>query len=225
MRRKQIKMVTAEVTISTEKLRDLKHPMQYVGINWNIYEQISEELGESSSLHLFYDKGSLTIMPITEIHELLVVLLERFVGLVSLVMKTEIIPTGKATLRSKRLKYGVEPDLSFFVSKADIHQIKDYVPKEIELAPDIVCEIDVYHPSDDKFEIYSEFGISEFWQYGKEKLKIFRLDDSGKYHEIERSEELPVLTSIILTEYLKRGQNEQQFKVLSDFQNWLQENK
>jgi Uma2 family endonuclease len=218
-------MITAEITISTETLRSLRHPMQFAGIDWETYERISEELGESNSLHLFYDRGSLTIMPVTEIHELLVVLLERLIGVVSLVMQKEIIPTGKATLRSERLKYGVEPDLSFFVSKSDIHQTKDYVPTEIELAPDIVCEIDVYHPSDDKFETYSAFGISEFWQYGREKLKIFRLDENGKYHEIERSEELPVLTSEILTEYLKRGQTEQQFKVLSDFQNWLQENK
>lgn len=217
-------MITAEVTISAEKLRNLKHPMQYVGVDWITYEQISEELGESSSLHLFYDKGSLTVMPVTELHELIIILLERLIGVVSLVTQREIIPTGKATLRSERLGYGVEPDLSFFVSKSDIHQAKDYIPKEIELAPDIVCEIDVHHPSDDKFEIYSEFGISEFWQYGDEKLKIFKLNENGEYHEIEKSEEIPILTSAILTEFLKRGQTEQQFKVLSDFQNWLQEN-
>lgn len=218
-------MITAEVKISTETLRNLRHPMQYVGIDWETYEQISEELGESSSLHLFYDRGSLTIMPVTEIHELLTSLLHNFITFAGMSLSLNVIPTGKATLRSQRLKYGIEPDLSFFVSKADIHQTKDYIPKEIELAPDIVCEIDVYHPSDDKFEIYSKFGISEFWQYGREKLKIFKLDENGKYNEIERSEEIPVLTCEILTEYLKRGQIEQQFKVLSDFQNWLQENK
>ncbi len=218
-------MITAEVTIPTETLRNLKHPMQYIGIDWETYERISEDLGESSSLHLFYDRGSLTIMPVTEIHELLTSLLHNFITFAGMSLRLNVIAVGKATLRSERLKYGIEPDLSYFVSKSDIHQTKDYVPKEIELAPDIVCEIDVYHPSDDKFEIYSEFGISEFWQYSREKLKIFKLDESGKYHEVERSEELAVLTSEILTEYLKRGQTEQQFKVLSDFQNWLQENK
>ncbi len=217
-------MITAEVTIPTEKFRNLKHPMQYVGIDWETYERISEDLGESGSLHLFYRRGTLTIMPVTELHELLIILLERLIGVVSLVTQEEIIPTGKATLRSERLEFGVEPDLSFFVSKADIHQTKDYVPTEIELAPDIVCEIDVHHPSDDKFEMYSQFGVSEFWQYANEKLKIFKLDENGEYLEIERSEEIPVLTSEILTEYLKRGQTEQQFKVLSDFQNWLQKN-
>lgn len=218
-------MITAEVTISTEKLRDLRHPMQFVGIDWETYERISEELGESSSLHLTYKKKELTFEPVTQQHEFLRSLLGDFIALASMLLKKNTVATGKATRQSKQHEYGIEPDLSFFVSKSDIHQTKDYVPTEIELAPDIVCEIDVYHPSDDKFEIYSEFGIPEFWQYGREKLKIFKLDENGKYQEIERSEELPVLTSEILTEYLKRGQTEQQFKVLSDFQNWLQENK
>jgi Uma2 family endonuclease len=218
-------MITAEITFSRESLINLKHPMEFVGIDWETYEEISEELGESTSLHLTYNKGVLTVMPVTEFHEMLIVLLERMVGLVSLATQTNIIPTGKATMRSKRRNYGVEPDLSYFVSKADIHQIKSYVPKEIELAPDIVGEIDVHHPSDDKFEIYAEFGVSEFWQYNGEKLKIFKLQTNGEYNEIERSAELPVLTSEVLTEFLKRGQNEQQFTVLSDFQNWLLENK
>ena len=203
----------------------MKYPMEFFGIDWKTYEQISEELGESNFLHLVYKKGNLTIMPVTEIHEFLTSLLHDFITLSALTLKINVISTGKATLRSKWREYGIEPDLSYFVSKAEIHQVKDYVPNEIELAPDIVCEIDVYHPSDDKFEIFGEFGISEFWQYSDEKLKIFKLGESGKYREIERSEELPVVTSRILTEFLKRGQTEEQYKVLSDFQNWLQENK
>jgi Uma2 family endonuclease len=218
-------MITAEVTFSRDELVSVKYPMQYVGIDWQTYEEISEEIGESSPVHLTYNNGVLTIMPITELHELLIALMERLIGIVSLTIQTEIIPTGKATLRSKRRNYGVEPDLSYFVSKADIHQTKDYVPKEIELAPDIVCEIDVHHPSDDKFEIYAEFGVSEFWQYDGEKLKIFKLQQTGEYKEIERSEELPILTGAVLSEFLKRGQTERQFAVLSDFQNWLRENK
>lgn len=218
-------MVTAEVTFTREALVSLKHPMQYVGIDWHTYEEISEEIGESSPIHLTYNNGVLTIMPVTELHELLTGLLHDFVRLAGLALRMNVIATGKATMRSERRNYGVEPDLSFFVSKADIHQTKDYVPKEIELAPDIVGEIDVHHPSDDKFEIYAEFGVSEFWQYNGKKLKIFKLQTNNEYKEIERSEELPILTSEVLTEFLKRGQTEQQFTVLSDFQDWLQANK
>lgn len=218
-------MVTAEISFSRKDLVGLKHPMSLVGVDWETYEEISEELGERAPLHLTFDKGTLTFMPVTELHEMLIVLLERFIGLVSLATQKNIIPTGKATMRSERRGYGVEPDLSFFVSKADIHQIKNYVPNELELAPDIICEIDIHHPSDDKFEVYSEFGVSEFWQYDGEKLKIYKLQASGEYKEIERSEELPILTGAALTEFLKRGQTEEQFRVLMDFQNWLQENK
>ncbi len=218
-------MITAEVTFSRNDLLSLKYPMEYVGIDWQTYEEISAEIGESSHLQLTYKKGNLTIMPVTEIHELLAGFLHDFIRFAGLALRINVIDTGKATMRSERRQFGVEPDLSYFVSKADIHQIKNYVPNEIELAPDIVGEIDIHHPSNDKFEIYAEFGVSEFWQYNGEKLKIFKLQEIGEYKEIERSEELPILTSAILSKFLKRGQTEQQFTVLSDFQNWLQENK
>ena len=218
-------MVTTEVTFSRSELVRLRHPMELVGIDWTAYEEISDEIGESNPLHLTYNKGVLTIMPTTEIHELLTTFLHDFIRMAGMTLRLNVVPTGKATMRSERRGYGVEPDLSYFVSKSDVHQTKNYVPKELELAPDIVGEIDVYHPSDDKFEIYAEFGVSEFWQYTDEKLRIFKLQANGEYLEVERSEELPILTGAILTEYLKRGQNEAQFTVLSDFQDWLQNNK
>jgi Uma2 family endonuclease len=219
-------MVTAEVTISREQLVSLKYPMELVGIDWDTYEDISAEVGESSPVHLTYKKGILTIMPVTELHEFLTSLLHNFITFAGITLGKNVVPTGKATMRSKRREFAVEPDLSFFVSKAHIHIVKSFVPDELELAPDIICEIDVHHPSDDKFEIYAEFGVSEFWQYDGLYLGIYKLGANGEYKEVERSEELPILTSEILSLYLQRGKNEAQFtKVLSDFQNWLQENK
>jgi len=219
-------MVTAEITISKKDLLGLKNPMTLVGVDWETYEEISQELGESTSLHLTFDKGTLTFMPVTELHEFLTSLLHNFITFAGIAMQKNVVPTGKATLRSKTKQYGVEPDLSFFISKADVHIIKSFVPNEMQVAPDIVGEIDVHHPSDDKFEIYAEFGVAEFWQYDGTTLNIFKLQASGKYEEIERSEELPILTSEILSVFLKRGKNEAQFtKILSDFQDWLQDNK
>ena len=219
-------MITAEVTFSRDELVSVKYPMQYVGIDWETYEEISEEIGESSPVHLTYNQGVLTVMPVTELHEFLTSLLHNLITFAGIALRKNVVPTGKATMRSKRREFAVEPDLSFFISKADRHIIKSFVPNELELAPDIVCEIDVHHPSDDKFEIYAELGVSEFWQYDGLKLKIFKLRSGGEYQEIERSEELPILTSEILSLFLQRGMNKAQFTgVLSDFQNWLEENK
>lgn len=125
-------------------------------------------------------------------------------------------------MRSESKLIGVEPDLSYFVSKAGLHRVKNYVENEILLPPDIVVEIDISHRSDDKFFIYSELGIAEFWRYVDKELKIFILQDDGTYSEGARSEQLSVLTSQILTNFLNRGEEEEQFKILNDFQNWLQ---
>ncbi|MCW5959520.1 MAG: Uma2 family endonuclease [Pyrinomonadaceae bacterium] len=218
-------MITAEVTFSKENLVGLKYPMQYSGIDWQTYREIANEIGETRSLQLIYHDGTLTIMPITEIHEMLTILLERMVGLVSLTLRQNIIPTGKATIRSKRRNLGVEPDVSYFVSNADIHQGRDHVSDEVDIPPDIVGEIDLHNASDEKFDIYAELNISELWQFRNSALRMFRLNELGKYEAIERSVEVPILTGDILTEFLNRGQKEQQFVILSDFQNWLQENK
>lgn len=216
-------MVTAEITISKEQLLSFTQPMQFIGIDWETYEEISEEMGEDS-LHFDYDNGLLTVMPITELHELLKSLLDNFLSLTGMYLQQNIKPTGHATLRLKSRNLAVEPDLSYFVRNATNHRIRTSVSNEVENPPDIVVEIDLYHLSDAKFPIYSEFGIPEFWQYKDESLKFFKLV-SGGYQEIERSEQLPSLSAAILTEFLARAETEEQYKILTDFQGWLQANK
>ncbi|MEJ7848975.1 MAG: Uma2 family endonuclease [Pyrinomonadaceae bacterium] len=216
-------MVTAEITITREDLLKFTQPMQYIGIDWETYDAISEELGNSSPIHLSYEKGILTVMPLTKLHETLVRLLERLLGIVSLVTRSEILPTGSATIRSKSRLIGVEPDLSFFVTNVDSARLKAFVPDETDLPPDIVVEIDITYTSEKKIDIYSQLGVPEFWLYDGEILKMFRLQDNDRYLQVERSSELPMLTSEELTEFLRRAQNdEEQFKLLVDFQELLQ---
>lgn len=216
-------MFTSQVSISIDTLLHLEHPMQYVGFDWAAYEQISEEIGEGSGLKLTYKEGSLTIMPTSELHEIVAGILHNFIALAGMALRKEIVSTGSATLRSKRRSLGVEPDLSYFVSKADIHQTKATVEDELGLAPDIVVEIDVHHRSDQKVDIYAEFGVSELWRYDGERLVIFRLQPDGSYLPIAESVEIPVLNADVLTTFLARGLKEKQFVVLSDFQDWLRE--
>lgn len=216
-------MITAEITFSRKELLSLKHPMTLFGVGWETYEEISEELGESSPFHVTFDNGTLTIMPVTELHELLISLLDKFITFAGMHLRVNVIPTGSATMRSRLKLIGVEPDLSYFVSKAGIHRLKDYVADELEMAPDIVVEIDVHHSSDDKFDIYSALGISEFWRYDGKVLQIFNLNNHQVYEQIIQSGQLPILTSEILTSFLNRGRKEEeQFKLLTDFQDWLQ---
>lgn len=215
-------MVTAQITFSKTELSGLKYPMSLIGIDWDAYEEISRELGESSPFHITFDNGTLTIMPITELHELLISLLDKFVTFAGMQLRVNVVPTGSATMRSKMKLIGVEPDLSYFVRNAAIHRIKDYVADELEMAPDIVVEIDVHHSSDDKFDIYSSLGISEFWRYSANESQMFKLNESRAYERVYKSDQLPILNSEILTSFLNRGRDEEeQFILLTDFQDWL----
>ncbi|MGH9947135.1 MAG: Uma2 family endonuclease [Pyrinomonadaceae bacterium] len=220
-------MVTAEITITREQLVSISQPMQYVGLNWDAYKAISEELGESRTVHLTYEKGILTVMPISVMHELMIRFFEQFMAVVGLTQRINITPTGSATMRSKMKQIGVEPDLSYFIGRSVEHPIKNYVPDEMDLPPDIVVEIDIKHSSDDKFSIYAALGISEFWRYDGETMKMYLLAEDGRYEPIEQSRQLEILTPEILTEFLGRGQKEgvEQFELLSDFQERLQANK
>ena len=47
----------------------------------------------------------------------------------------------------------------------------------------------------------------------------------GRYAEVDKSGQLPILTSVVLTDCLNRTETEEQFIVLSDFQTWLQKSK
>ena len=220
-------MATAQVTFTKRELlenSDGQTPFILFGVSWDDYEKISDEFGESNPFHITFNKGILTIMPVTKIHELLASLLHDFIRSAGLFLKLNVIASGKATMRSQKKEIGCEPDASYYIQKANRFKALDFVPNELDLPPDIVVEIDVHHPSNDKFAIYAEFGVPEFWQYDGERVKIFKLQESGEYGEIERSEQLPILTSEMLTEFLRRGLKEEQFAVLTDFQKQLQEN-
>src|SRR5580765_3132493 len=116
-------MVTAEITISKEQLLSFTQPMQFIGIDWETYEEISEEL-VGSHRPLTFDNGILTVMPITELHELLTSLLDKFMALTGMFLKRNMIPTGEATLRQKSKQLASEPDLSYFIQDAASHKIK-----------------------------------------------------------------------------------------------------
>lgn len=215
-------MVTAEITITREQLLSFTQPMQFIGIDWETYEAISEELGEASPVHLTYHDGILTIMPITKLHERLVRLLERLLGIVSLVTGAEIVPVGSATLRSKSRSLAVEPDLSFYLGQ--LPSVADAgVEDEIDRPPDLVVEVDINHSSNEKFGVYAEFGVPEFWHYDNEEIQIFILSANGEYESAERSSVLPVIESRALSQFLERGISEgRQAALLSDFQKWIE---
>lgn len=217
-------MVTVETTFTKDELlRDLspKAPFVLFGVSWDDYEEVVREL-DGSSVQTIYNNGVLKIMSKSPQHEYFIESIKQLVGTLSRILRQRVLHFGSPTMKQSFIKKGAEPDACFYVSSADLISGKANVDVSANV-PDIVVEVDIYHSSDDKFEIYSAFGVPEFWLYDGERLSIYRLEN-GQYSEVSASGELPYLTNKILTEFLNRSKSEDQFDLLIEFENQLRKN-
>ena len=197
------------------------------GVSWEEYVEFTKATLDETNLELTYNRGVLKVnMGQGFRHENLSRFLNSLITTVSLILRVRIIPVGSMTLTSSRVRKGADPDESYYIQNAHRASFKqELFDDATDTPPDIVVEIDETHKSEDKFEIYAAFGIKEFWLYDGEVLRIFELSDTGEYLLSKNSLALPSLTAKVLTEFLNRSQREDQFKVLLDFEKWLQENK
>lgn len=203
-----------------ESTLEMQKPTVLFGVGWEDYIELQNFLRDDyPNLRVSFSKGILEIMP-TSKHEIYIRLLEQFITLIIMRTRQRITFLGSATMRKDEKRKGAEADASFFVSRANL--VSGKIDFDLaEIPPDIVVEIDIYHASQEKFEIYSAFGVAEFWIYDEKELKIYRLNQNGKYDESAASVELPILTAEVLTEFLNRSQTADQTDVLLEFDDWL----
>lgn len=220
------------MTVATLNLEEiiadikLEQPTVLYGVSWDDYLEYTKATLDNSQYKITYNRGVLKIMALALKHENISRVLDRLVALTGLFFRKNIVPAGSMTLVSNKLRKGADPDESYYIQNAHLANIKDKLFDDAtDTPPDLVVEVDRTHSSDDKFEIYAAFGIKEFWLYSREVLHIFVLTETGEYFEAKQSVALPILRAEVLTEFISRAQKEEQFKVLSDFQDWLQENK
>jgi Uma2 family endonuclease len=204
----------------------LEQPTVLYGVSWEDYLEYAETALNQSNYKISYNRGVLKIMVLALKHENISRFIHSLVIILGLSSGKNIVSAGSMTLVSNKLRKGADPDESYYIQNAHLANIKDKLFDDAtDTPPDLVVEIDRSHSSDDKFEIYAAFGIKEFWLYSREVLHIFRLTETGEYLEAEKSDALPMLSAEILTDFINRSQKEEQFKVLSEFQNWVVENK
>jgi Uma2 family endonuclease len=220
------------MTVATLNLQEivadikLEQPTVLYGVSWEDYIEYAKAMLDKSNYKMSYNRGVLKLMVLALKHENISRFIHSLMTIVGLSLGKNIISAGSMTLVSNKLRKGADPDESYYIQNAHLANIKDKLFDDAtDTPPDLVVEIDRSHSSDDKFEIYAAFGIKEFWLYSQEVLHIFRLTETGEYLEAEKSAALPILKASVLTDFINRAQKEEQFKVLSEFQNWLEENK
>src|SRR5947199_4355762 len=189
-------------------------------VSWDEYEALMHQLVDPAGLHIAYDDGTLQIMTTLAEHERYARFFEKLCTIISLRRRINIISVGSATMRKRKKRKGNEPDSSFYVQSADLIGNRLDIDFEIDPPPDIAVKIDLHRDSISKFSIYAALGVPEIWRYDGNSLTIYHLRE-GQYQPSEASQALPLITGTVLTEFLARTSNEDQYDILIAFEDWL----
>ncbi|MDQ3256327.1 MAG: Uma2 family endonuclease [Acidobacteriota bacterium] len=190
-------------------------------VNWNEYEDLLEQIGESRGVRTSYCDGKLQIMVVSSKHEKYAWFIGRLISTLSLRLRINILFFGAPTMRKEKRRKGLEPDACFYVQSAPLIGNRIQIDFTTDPPPDIAVEIDIHHGSISKFPIYAALGVGEVWRYDGEQLQIHLLKKDA-YVPATESQAVPMLTGDILTNYLARLREEGEMQSLVAFDEWLQ---
>lgn len=197
--------------------------IQLYNVSWDEYEKLLEELDERPYLRLTYDQGYLHIMTISAEHDGFT----RLFGYLMLVLAEELqfkyLSRGSTTLKRKA-ETGAEADDCFYFSHLAEIGKKKRLDLAIDPPPELVIEVDVTHPSVDKFPIYARLGVPEIWWFDGQQMKFYQLADSA-YDEVSHSPRFPFLAATDLPEFLWQGNDEDITEMVRAFREWVKAHK
>jgi Uma2 family endonuclease len=167
------------------------------GVDWEIYDKLSDAVGEGQHVRLTYDGKDLEIMTIGHVHEHFKDLLGLFVSEVATVLAIPRSSVGEATWKRLKLGRGLEADQSCYFRpekraaaaaaiKRRSQEVDDY-PN-----PDLAIEIDISPSEVDRPGVYAALQVAEVWRFDGEEVTIEPLREDGTYITAEMSRFLPV---------------------------------
>jgi Uma2 family endonuclease len=132
-------------------------------VPWDLYDRLSDAIGEGQHVRLEYDGDDLEIMTTGRMRE---VYKEMFGQIMSTVSKTLGIPRskiGETTWKRPEIAKGIEADQCYYFDNFKLEAGKLARPsKSNDVAdypnPDLAIEIDLSGPKVDRFGIYAALG-------------------------------------------------------------------
>lgn len=185
-------------------------------VSWDTYERLLEDLVDSSSPRLTFDRGTLEIMSPTFEHERFNRLLASFVEEAAEDSDVEVENAGSTTFRRMDLHRGFEPDSCFYIANAEQVLGKRAVDLSRDPPPDLVVEIDITNGSVAKLPIYAQVGVPEVWRYDGTTLEMRQLQ-GGDYVRVDNSVSFPKLSAERLTLLLEKSKNASRREVVRAF--------
>jgi Uma2 family endonuclease len=189
-------------------------------VSWQEYEDLLAKVGEAKGMRISFAEGVMQVMTLSIEHEGVAAFIQDLVRLISLRLRVKVLFFGSATMKRAKKDKGSEPDLCFYLQSVPLLQNPARPNFAVDPPPDVVVEIDIHHKSLDKFPIYAALGVPEMWRYDGKRCTLHGLAN-GEYVLLEMSQALPLLTGEVLTSFLNRLRDEDQYDVLLAFEEWL----
>ncbi|MDJ0729004.1 MAG: Uma2 family endonuclease [Crocosphaera sp.] len=201
------------------------HPGQQLvlkELNWQKFEAILSELGESRASRLSYSNGVLEIMvPLPE-HEKDKEIIGDIIKMLLETLNINFETLGSTTFKNERMNQAVEPDACFYIENYQSVIGKKRLNLEIDPPPDLAIEIDI--TSRTRLDNYRLLGVRELWRYTQSGLEINLLQEreyiesltSPNFHHI------PIVD--LINEYVEQSQKLGRSEAIRNFKNWLRKN-
>ncbi|MFM6307109.1 MAG: Uma2 family endonuclease, partial [Dolichospermum sp.] len=158
------------------------------GVNWNNYEALINDLGDSLQYRVTYLDGVIELMSPSRRHEIHKTIIGSLLEIYFQEKRIRYFPLGSTTFRKQAKRGGVEPDESYCIG----------IEKEV---PDLAIEVVVTSGGIDKLEVYKRLAVAEVWFFQNNQFAVYHLRDEN-YELVAKSELLPNLDLSILAEYV-----------------------
>jgi Uma2 family endonuclease len=167
------------------------------GVSWDLYERISEAIGQGQRVFLAFDGKDLEIMTKGPNHEDYRDRFNDFLKAVATACGIRGRWLGETTWKRPRADRGIEadqccifdPEKLAAVNRARANSSNDVADYP---DPDLAVEIDISPSLVDRPSIYAALNVGEVWRFDGNLVVIEQLGPDGKYVAVARSRWLPV---------------------------------
>ncbi len=190
--------------------------------SWQTYQAVLQAFADSP-VRVTFDRGALELMSPSGPHERLKKLLDRLISAAAEELEIPLRSQGSTTFSREELNRGLEPDECYYIEHEPDVRDRDDVGSD-DPPPDLAVEVEMSRTALDRMGIYADLGVPEVWRLSGTDLVMLRLDVSGNYQEVDRSEIFPEIPRSVFTELLDRRFETTELKLVRDFRRWIQDN-
>lgn len=162
--------------------------LTHSGVSWQQFQSIQSGFKDSPGIRLFYHKGEVEILAVSQDHEAFSGVIALLLGTYFVIKGIEFVPTGSFT-QEKEGEASAQADQSYLIGR------------QSGRIADLSIEVVFTSGNESKLNRYQALGVPEVWFWEDGVFALYSLGLNG-YERIQRSKILPDLDINLLSRCL-----------------------